>query len=183
MPYLNILGFFLRRRWSGLLVWLVALGCALGVVGCASTPHPIVTEKVAQGLLRKVCWLPQELDPKTKNFVFLGDNGAAVSDQDKAAFASAVVQAGLIYEYDKAAPVENLRLIPLTRPDAWCTDVPKPTDEAVLRLFDPCADDVAQQNGPVAKNLLAQTNGPPIRSRLYCGKEPRMAPTTGPASS
>ncbi len=134
MPYLNILGFFLRRRWSGLLVWLVALGCALGVVGCASTPHPIVTEKVAQGLLRKVCWLPKELDPQTKHFVFLGNNGAAVSDQDKAAFASAVVQAGLIYEYDKAAPLENLRLIPLTRPDAWCADVPKPTDEAVLRL-------------------------------------------------
>ncbi|HRI66396.1 MAG TPA: hypothetical protein PK156_19240, partial [Polyangium sp.] len=114
MPHLTIVGFFVARRWSALLVWLVVLACALGVVGCTSTPHPIVTEKVAQGLLRKVCWLPKELDPNTKYFVFLGNNGAAVSEQDKAAFASAVVQAGLVYEYDKSAPVENLRLIPLT---------------------------------------------------------------------
>ncbi len=177
MPYLNILGFFLGRRWSGLLVWLVALTCALGVVGCASTPHPIVMEKVAQGLLRKVCWLPQELDPKTKHFVFLGNNGAAVSDQDKAAFASAVVQAGLIYEYDKSAPVENLRLIPLTRPDAWCADVLKPTDEAVLRLFDPCAEATAQGNGSAPKNLLAQSNVTE-HSSYYCNQNPQMPPTS-----
>ena len=180
MPHLNILarmlvGWLVWPRWPQVLVLLASLACALGVVGCASTPHPIVTEKVAQGLLRKVCWLPEELDPKTKHFVFLGNNGAAVSDQDKAAFASAVVQAGLVYEYDKSAPVENLRLIPLTRPDAWCTDVPKPTDEAVLRLFDPCADGTAQANGPAAKNLLAQFD---VKSTYYCNQNAQMQPTT-----
>ncbi|HRI72297.1 MAG TPA: hypothetical protein PK156_49020, partial [Polyangium sp.] len=94
----------------------------------------MVAPKIAQGLVRKVCWLPEEQDPELKYFVFAGDNGEIVSDQDKSAFESAVTQAGLIYEYDKSAPVENLRLIPLTRPDAWCTRVPRPTDEAVLRL-------------------------------------------------
>ncbi|HRI71104.1 MAG TPA: hypothetical protein PK156_43025, partial [Polyangium sp.] len=68
MPHLNILGFFLGRRWSGLLVWLVALACALSVVGCTPDPDPVVAPNVAQGLLRKVCWLPEEQDPELKYF-------------------------------------------------------------------------------------------------------------------
>ncbi len=188
MPYLNILarmlvGWFIWPRWPQIAVLLASLGCALGVTGCAPDPDPVVAPKIAQGLLRKVCWLPEELDPNTKHFVFLGDDGEIVSDQDKSAFESAVAQAGLIYEHDKSAPVDNLRLIPLTRPDAWCTRVPRPTDEAVLRLLNSCNGEKTQVYRPAAKNLLAQSSGPPIRSRLFCSKKPRMAPTTGPASS
>ncbi len=183
MPYLNILarmlvGLLLWRRSAQVVVLLASLACALGVTGCAPDTDPVVAPKIAQGLLRKVCWLPEELDSNTKHFVFLGDDGEIVSDQDKSAFESAVAQAGLIYEYDKSAPVENLRLIPLTRPDAWCTRVPRPTDEAVLRLVNSCSGEKTQLSNPAAKNLLAQSSGPPIRSRLFCGQEAHMAPTT-----
>jgi hypothetical protein len=180
MMHLNVFvrvvaGLFAWRWLPLLLMWLSSFLSATAVVGCTPQTNPVVAEKTVQGLLRKVCWLPGELHPKTKNFVFLGNNGAAVSDQDKAAFASAVVQAGIIYEYDESAPVENLRLIPLTRPDAWCADVPKPTDEAVLRLFDPCTDVVTQQNGSATKNVLAQFD---VKSTYFCGQNAQMPPTS-----
>lgn len=183
MPYLNIVarmfvGLISWRRWPQVLVLLASLTCAFSVVGCTSDPDPVVAPKIAQGLVRKVCWLPEEKDQNTKYFVFLGDNGEIVSDQDKSAFESAVTRAGLIYEVDEFAPVENLRLIPLTRPDAWCTRVPRPTEEAVLRLLNGCTGEKTQVYGPAAKNLLAQPSEPPIRSRLFCGQDARMAPTT-----
>lgn len=56
---LCVLAMLLVRRDKALcFLGLSALMSAGTFMGCAPATNPVVVEKTAQGLLRKVCWLP-----------------------------------------------------------------------------------------------------------------------------
>ena len=178
--------FMVFRAWAGLsywplwrrsrqvLVWLGSLFCALWVIGCGSTLPATAQRPIPPDRVHGLCWNPAEIGSKREQFVFAND-GTAIS-QNEPGFWIEVARGGFVFKYVEDAPVKNLRLVPLSRPEAWCTNVPRPTDPKVLRLLDPCAEPISADEGRAAtKNLLGQVSTP---SPIFCEKRPHMAPTT-----
>lgn len=149
------------------------------VVGCGPTMNEMAALQIPKERVRNVCWKPAELTDDDDLFAFPSDDGMAVPLKDRLGFRRALSGGGLVFRYNEAAPVRNLKLLPLSRAgDAWCTRIPRPTEEAIQKLLDPCgaAASVAD-NAPAMKNLLGQTEQS-TRSPFFCDQRPRMAPTT-----
>jgi hypothetical protein len=189
----NALGRSFRRKQAWLIACVAGLSSACSITDGPSTLPPV---HIPQERVRDVCWKPSELDADTDTidttdtgdvgeyFVLVNHTGPAISSKKRIAFGQEVHAGAFIYKYVESAPIQNLRLIPLTRTDAWCNRIPKPTDEAVLKLLNPCAEASLMPDGrSVAKNLFAQAENLPIRSGLFCGKLPQMAPTTADSIS
>jgi hypothetical protein len=179
LVFLVLLGMGSLHRLARGLIWLSSLLCAVGVAGCGSPP-PSPAKKIALEHVHEVCWNPPEVDPKDY-FVFPDDDSVAVAvpESSLAALGLEIDRIGFIYKYSADAPAKNLRLLPLSRPEAWCTRTPKPTDEKVLRLLEVCPAPTSMEDGPsVTKNMFGQVEGVPYRSTIFCRQNPQMAPTT-----
>jgi hypothetical protein len=142
-------------------------------VGCVAEPVG-PSRQFTQDRVRAVCWKPPELAPGTRYFVI--PDGAAIAVSEKNPDFDLVIEAnGIVYEYDPFAPARNLELLPLSRTDAWCTAIPKPTDEKVLRLLDACAQSTPGDQGrSVTKNYFGQLEVTP-KSPFFCDQRPRTA--------
>ena len=181
-----------RRNVAPALLALTTLLSACAVVGGSSTLPPV---HIPQEQVREICWEPPNPhdDADTidttdtgdvgKFFVFINDKDVVYS-KNRWGFAGAVREGGFIYKYVESAPIENLRLIPMSRTDTWCSRIPKPTDEAVLKLIDPCATASWTPDGrSAAKNLIGQTEGATYRSPILCNQQPQMQWTTQQTTS
>ena len=166
---------FGHRRTSIILCFATLLSaCA---VGGSSTMPPL---RIPQEQVREVCWQPTNFDEGMAGeyFVIGRENDPPISDKQRPGFDWAVADGALIYKFSADAPIRNLRLLPLKYSEAWCSRIPKPTDEAVLRLLDPCTTAASTPDGSsVPKNMFGQTEGVPYRSSLFCNQPARMAPT------
>lgn len=191
MLYLFVVAFvaialrFRHRRTCVILCFATLLSaCAVG----GSSTLPLL--HIPQEQVREICWEPPnpEGDDDPTDTTDTGDVGKffvlingkdVIYSKNRWGFAGAVRQGGFIYKYVESAPIDNLRLLPLSQTDAWCSRIPKPTDETVLRWLTPSSEPTAiAESPPAAKNLIGQTESVPIRSRFFCSQEPQMAPTT-----
>jgi hypothetical protein len=132
-------GLLLRRNLAPAILALVTLLSACSVGGGSSTLPPF---HVPQNRVHEVCWKASELDAVADTidttdtgdtgeyFVLVDGDGAAISSKNRHAFAREIKAGGFIYKYVESAPIQNLRVIPLSRTDAWCNRIPRPTDEA-----------------------------------------------------
>ena len=189
------IGTFLRR-WAFFCVWIAAVCSSLLVAACGPDVSTVSTERAIADLnlvkeqLRPLCWEPPEVTAAKANgdddifFAFVPTTGEAVTSRDRWVLDQALFQHGFVFKYDVNAPLENVRLVPLSRAaDAWCSRIPRPTDEAALKLLDPCTEAASTAKlSPSAKNLLGQTVASPY-SPFFCEKRPQMAPTTQQAIS
>ena len=179
------------RRWALAAVWIAALLSSFAVVGCGPVESTVNTEgtvadlKLVQEQLRPLCWEPPEVTAaKAKGdndifFAFAETTGEAITSRDRWVLDQALYQDGFVFKYAVDAPLENLRLVPLSRAaDGWCSRIPRPTDKAALKQLNPCAEGASTAAlAPATKNLLGQTEVSPY-SPFFCEKRPRMAPTT-----
>ncbi len=182
------IGLWFRRNVAWAILCFAFLLSACSVAGGSSMLPPM---HIPQSRVHEVCWKPSELDAVADTtdttdtgetgeyFVLVDGEGAAVSSKNRHAFAREIKAGGFIYKYVASAPIQNLRLVPLSRGDTWCNRIPKPTDEAVLKLLDPCATAALMPDGQsVAKSLVAQTEGATYRSPILCNQQPQMQWTT-----
>ena len=179
------------QRWAFLCVWIAAVCSSVVAAGCgpgvstANTEGSVADLNLVKEQLRPLCWEPPEVTAAKANgdedifFAFVTTTGEAVTSRDRWVLDQAIFQDGFVFNYDVDAPLENLRLVPLSRAaDAWCTRIPRPTDEAALALLNPCSGAASTAcKAPAPQNLLGQTVASPY-SPFFCEKRPRMAPTT-----
>ncbi|MBK9264743.1 MAG: hypothetical protein IPM54_33785 [Polyangiaceae bacterium] len=154
------------------LIWLSSLLCAFGVAGCAPAvpaSRPIPKERVFN-----VCWKPPELGPGVY-FDFPTESGLAAStsgEEDPA-------HIRYVFKYAEDGPTKNLRLLPLSRVDAWCPHIPQPSILEVPAFEPepaPCPVPVSiEERLSDARLLFGQTSDVPIRSPFFCDKQPRVA--------
>ena len=184
------IGTFLRR-WAFFCVWIAAVCSSLLVAACGPDVSTVSTERAIADLnlvkeqLRPLCWEPPEVTAAKANgdddifFAFVPTTGEAVTSRDRWVLDQALFQHGFVFKYDVNAPLENVRLVPLSRAaDAWCSRIPRPTDEAALALLSPCSGAASIAcKAPAPQNLLGQSVASPY-SPFFCEKRPRMAPTT-----
>jgi A nuclease family of the HNH/ENDO VII superfamily with conserved AHH len=166
----------LRRWWAFVTLWVTIVTLVFSAVGCSSAivmaPLQVPPEKV-----RLVCWDPPEKGTGDEYFVFPDNSDEAVSES-RAAFLTELRRGSLIFKFARGAPASSLNLIPLSRTDAWCDGVPKPSEE-VQKLFQVCPDPVAADSTTsISKQLLAQSSEPSPHSGIYCNQHPNMTPTT-----
>ena len=179
------------RRWAFLCVWIAAVCSSVVAAGCspavsaANTDGTVADLKLVKEQLRPLCWEPPEVTAAKANgdddifFAFVPTTGEAVTSHDRWVLDQALFQHGFVFKYAPDAPLENVRLVPLSRTDTWCTRIPRPTEDAVLNLLDPCNDATSTvKNAPGVTNLLAQPSVASPYSPFFCEKRPQMAPTT-----
>ncbi|MBK9266784.1 MAG: hypothetical protein IPM54_44250 [Polyangiaceae bacterium] len=163
----------LRQRLL-VLVWLSSLLCAFGIAGCGSTvpeSRSIPPERVFN-----VCWKPPELGPGVY-FDFRTEDGVAVATSGE----ENPRHIKYVFKYAEDAPASNLRLLPLSRVDAWCPHIPQPSILEVPAFEpepEPCIVPVSiEERLSDARLLFGQTSDVPIRSPFFCDKQPRVAYT------
>ncbi|MBK9262149.1 MAG: hypothetical protein IPM54_20390 [Polyangiaceae bacterium] len=156
----------LFRRLPHLLVWLTSVLCALWATGCASAVP--VSRSIPPERVFNVCWKPPELGPGVY-FDFRTEDGVAASTSGE----EDPRHIKYVYKYDADAPASHLRLLPLSRVDAWCPHIPQPS---ILEVpaFEPEPEPCIVPRSD-AQHLLGQTSEVPIRSPFLCDKQPRMA--------
>lgn len=170
-------GPLLRRHFAFVALWTAIVTVGFTAVGC-SPVVPMAPLQVPEAQVRLVCWDPPEKGTGDEYFVFPGNSDQAVSESREAAFLAEVRNGGFIFKYMRGAPASSLNLIPLTRTDAWCEGIPEPLPWA-LPLLEACPQESALEMAPpAAKQFVAQSSDPAVKSPFFCNQQAHMAPTT-----